>query len=435
LGAASAAALACLSTVAHAVPYILGGGSTLAQFDYIAEFSTFNASKPTATFSTYWESGSGTGQAAFIGDDLCTDINKVQGGTSCTKAAGATGNTVMYGASDATLSGAQISTWATSSFGQSAAGDLIQVPSMGVGVSIPVVNSAVTANGTVVLSDNDLCQIFSAGYTNFSQITDNGNKLTGAFNVAYRSDGSGTSFILTNHLNAVCNSGNTAAGVTFTATTSFASLFATLPPNFVGQSGSNGVASYLAGCSASGTVANALGYLSPDFTTIDPSSGAQISCANGTKETSPLVVAGVQIDNKGAGVLPTVKNIQTALDHVVLGSNVSPPTNATAAANPALWVPGVQTVSSGYPISGYTTFDFAQCYVNASVNKNIQTFLADHYRNATYAKIQNNNGFVTLEQTKANTFETAISENLLANTNGWNVNIGNATACAGKHGR
>ncbi len=450
LGAASAAALACLSSFAHAEPAILGGGSTLAQFDYgnfygqspvSGEFSIFNATKPTATFSTYWQSGSGTGQLAFIEDNLSCDISKVEGGTAvCSGVAGKSGNTVDYGASDAVLSAAQISSWATSSFGQAAAGNLIQLPSMGVGVSIPVVNSAVTKNGGVTLSDNDLCGIFSGKITNFDQITDFKNKLTGAFTVAYRSDGSGTSFLLTNHLSAVCTTSNTAPGITFTATTTFASIFPpngsggyNTPANFIGESGSGGVASYLAGCSSSGAVANGIGYLSPDFTTVDPNSSATLKCADGTVEKSPLLAANVAIGTKV--YQPTIKNIQLALDHVVLGTNKTPPATAAEAANPALWVPLVQTVSEGYPIVGYTTFDLAQCYVNASVTKNIKLFLSDHYLKSAYATVQNNNGFLTLEQTKATTFVTAIEDDILANKKGFNTDIGDATACKGLAGR
>ena len=68
---------------------------------------------------------------------------------------GQPGNTVDYGASDATLSAAQISAWSTYQYGQAAAGNLIQLPSMGVGISIPVQNSAITTNGGLILQDAD----------------------------------------------------------------------------------------------------------------------------------------------------------------------------------------------------------------------------------------------------------------------------------------
>ena len=66
LGAASAAALACLSgtNCFAAQSTIAGGGSTLAQYDYIAEFGLYNGNTTGAVFGTYYESGSGAGQNA-----------------------------------------------------------------------------------------------------------------------------------------------------------------------------------------------------------------------------------------------------------------------------------------------------------------------------------------------------------------------------------
>jgi ABC-type phosphate transport system substrate-binding protein len=436
LGAASAAALACLSTVSHAAQTaIYGGGSTLAQFDYIIEQSYFNThSGLTQTFSTYWEAGSGTGQQSFIADDLCDDINKVNGGDNCTTAAGAAGNTVDYGASDATLSSSQISSWATSSFGQSAAGNLIQLPSMGVGIAIPVNDTNVTANGTLHLSDNDLCGIFSGLLTNFSQITDASQKPTkGDFTVTYRTDGSGTTFLLTNHLNSVCTSANTAPGITFTATTSFASLFTTLPGNFQGEQGSGGIANFLNGCDG-GAYEQAIGYISPDFTTIDPNSDATISCGTG-KSTS--VVASVHSSTETGNYTPTVTNITSGLLHPVAGTgqNLTPPTGAANVANPALWVPLEPEVTTGYGVVGYTTFDIAQCYATKAIGTAVQKFLSDHYTNSSYTSVQSANGFVSLSLSHASAFLKTIQQNIFANTNGYNTNIDNATACAGHAGR
>jgi ABC-type phosphate transport system substrate-binding protein len=443
LGAASAAALACLSTASFAKATqgtIYGGGSTLAQFDYIAEFATYNASvtKKDATFSTYWETGSGTGQQAFLNDNLSCDINHVTGqnGGACNNSPGTAGNTVQYGASDATLNSTQIATWATSSFGQSFAGNLIQLPSMGVGVSIPVNDTNITANGQATFSDNDLCGIFSGLITDFSQITDSATApAAGQFKLVYRSDGSGTSFLLTNHLSAVCNASNTKAGVSFTANTTFANLFtalggiSTVIPNSIGESGSNGIANYMAGLS-SGAVPQAIGYISPDFTTVDPNSFATLS--NGEK--SPLVVAAVF--NGHTAVLPTTANITTGLAHASLGANLTPPTNASQGANPSLWVPLIQKDSAGYPIVGYTTFDFAQCYSDRTVTSGLLAFLKLHYTvGGAYVADQKLNGFVPVANSAAAKFLATIKSNILANKNGWNTNIGNTTVCPTVTGR
>jgi ABC-type phosphate transport system substrate-binding protein len=439
LGAASAAALACLSTVSHAQQAgIFGGGSTLAQFDYIAEQSIFNAAEGSKkpTFSTYWESGSGTGQEAFIYDDLTCDIDKVTGanGGVCVGPAGGAGNTVDYGASDATLSASQISSWATSSFGQSAAGNLIQLPSMGVGIAIPVNNPKITANDVLQLSDNDLCGIFSGLVTNFSQITDSKVKpAPGDFSVVYRSDSSGTSFLLTNHLASVCTSKNTAPGITFTATTTFATLFTTVPSSFIPEKGSSGVADELAGCN--GALPLALGYISPDFTTVDPNSSATLGCEINGSSQSPLVVAGVFTGTTSNS--PSVTAITSGLLHPKAGTgeNLTPPSNAVEGANPALWVPLEPVVTAGYGIVGYTTFDFAQCYASSTVATAIKAFLTDHYGITSYTVNQTNNGFVSLAKSHASNFLPTIKANILANTNGWNDDIEDTTVCKGLKGR
>jgi phosphate transport system substrate-binding protein len=433
LGAASAAALACLSSHAYAQQStITGGGSTLARYDYVDEFTIFNGNTNGATFGTYYASGSGAGQTAFLTDDLSCDANKVDGnnGGACDGggAQGQPGNTVDYGASDATLSASQISGWATFTYGQPAAGNLIQLPSMGVGIAIPVVNTAVTKNGALILNDSDLCGVFSGKLTDFSQLTLGQGSVTptaGAINVVYRSDGSGTSFLLTNHLSAVCTTGNGGnSNITFTATTSFASLFpnGTPPGNFIGESGSGGVAGELE------DITSAIGYLSPDYTTVDPNSDALV---NGEKST--LVVA-AQLLGKTAE-LPTTKEITAALAHPVSGQYLTPPQNAQEGANPSNYVPLIQTVSSGYPIVGYTTFDLAQCYADKTIGTAILDFLNDHYTKAAYQVPQSNNGFVDISNSGAEKFLAVIKDHILKNKGKWNTDIQDKKLCARVVGR
>jgi phosphate transport system substrate-binding protein len=438
LGAASAAALACFSSHSYAQQSsITGGGSTLAEYDYGeqftgAEMNIWNTDQTGATFSTYWPSGSGAGQSALLTDDLSCDINKVNGdnGGNCDGGSeqGAPGNTVDYGASDATLSASQISGWATFTYGQPAAGNLIQLPSMGVGIAIPVQNTAVTGNGKLVLNDSDLCGVFSGKLTDFSQLTLGKGSVTptaGAITVVYRSDGSGTSFLLTNHLSAVCTTGNGGnSNITFTATTTFATLFpnGTPPSNFIGEKGSGGVADELE------TLPSGMAYLSPDYTTIDPNSGAQV---NGGKST--LVVA-AQL-NGSAAELPTTKEITAALAHPVSGQNLTPPQNAQEGANPTAWVPLIQTVSTGYPIVGYTTFDFAQCYADKTVAAAVRGFIKDHYDNASYKSVQATNGFVTVSSSGAAKFLEVIIHDIIGDKGKWHDDIQDKTACKGLPGR
>jgi len=437
------------AALAKAKPAVIinGGGATSPQADYAgtndpntgaprSEFSYYNSVETKYQFGTYWGSGSGTGQQAFIQDDLTCDINKVTGANSgkCSNTPGGA-DTVHYGTSDTPLNSTQIATWATSSFGQSAAADLIQIPSVGTGEAIIVNDTNITANGQATFSDNDLCGIFSGLITDFSQITDSATApAAGQFKFVYRSDSAGPTYIITEHLAAVCNAGNTKAGVTFSAVTTFASLFtslggiSTVIPNSVGEALNSGVADYLAGLS-NGAVPQAIGYTSPDWTSVTPNSPEVLS--NG--QPSPLLVAALQ--NGSSSFLPTTGNIVTALSHVTLGTNLTPPANATQGANPALWVPTVQVVSTGYPIVGYGTFDLPQCYANATISKGVLVFLKAHYTSATYKGFQTDNALVPVNRSGAAKFLTAITKNILANKNSWNTNIGNATACAGLAGR
>jgi hypothetical protein len=289
-----------------------------------------------------------------------------------------------------------------------------------------VVNSAVTTNGGVTFSENDLCGIFSGKITDFSQITDAGTLTPGTITVAYRTDSAATTLTLTSYLNAVCTSANSA--IRFMAVENFATLFSenqvAIPGNFIGLTGVAGVADYLA--SLSGTaVTSAIGYLTPDYTSLVTTSPVTLS--NGLP--SPLLVAGVYQGK--AKDLPTASAIETALEHPASGANLTPPTNAAEGANPASWLPLIQTTSKGYPMVGYIAFDFVQCYQNPNVSKGILAFLKTHYGTGSGKTAQIDSGFAQVESS----FRTAIKQHILANTGGWNDNIGNPTACAGLFGR
>jgi ABC-type phosphate transport system substrate-binding protein len=481
LGAASAAALTAFSFASHAAtPRIQGGGSTLAEFEWIDEmgsiwnpaatgtqalFGTYSTNSASAIYSP---SGSGGGQNGFLNDDFTCMDDVVTGnnGGVCANSPPGTQNYVYYGASDATLSSTQISGWLTSAYGQAVSGNLIQLPVLGVGIAFPISDTGYTKNGQASLSSHDLCEIFSGGYTDFSQITDAvtttgvATKFApGAFHVVYRGDGSGTTFITTEHLAAVCTPGtDTPAGFTFTAVQKFATLFnagngggantvingltvvtkglnddvGDLPAD--GPQGSSGVAGQLETYQTAGTPA--LGYISPDFTTIDPKSDAMV---HGAKPT--LHVAGAL--QNGLVTLPTVHEIELGLTHAKAGygSNLNPPSTAAQGANPGLWVPGVALTTTGYPAVGYTTIEVAQCYANKSVTTSMIAFLNNHFgtKAATdktpYLASQARNGFAPIANSGASRFLKAIAAHILANAGGWNTNIGNPTACKGKAGR
>jgi ABC-type phosphate transport system substrate-binding protein len=470
--AASCAAALLVAAPSHAQSYIQGGGATSSEFDYFKELALYNSSVATgaATFhnpdgdnaddTLYWPSGSGTGQSAFLKNELGCDYAKVvSNSTTCSPTTVGGTYAVHYGASDSPLSSAQISSWSTTSIDAAAAGHLIQLPSLGTGIAIPVVNSLVTQNGATsahkavkggtVLTDDDLCGIFSGKITNWNATSAGslalGKKATvadGLITVVYRSDSSGATFLLLNHLAAVCTAGNSNFTLPLVPGNTFVNVFpggvtpvpaGSTTTNFVGESGSSNLANYLGnttGVTGAPVVTSAIGYLSPDWTTVDPNSDTVLT--NGSK--SALVVAAIK--NGTLAYIPLVTDITNALNHTKLGTTLKPPTTAAAGALPQNFLPVVQTVTLGYPIVGYTSFDFAQCYADPKITAGILNFLTAHYSaTSAYAPIIARNGLVAIGGTGAKAFSTVITGAILTNAKKWNDNIGNAIACKGLVGR
>jgi hypothetical protein len=451
LSVAALAAFTAPSAFATTVSTINGGGATSPQGDYAgpnnakgaptSELSTYNASTTGAVYGTYWGSGS-TGQTAFLNNDLTCDINKVTGnnGGKCSNTPGGA-DTVHYNFSDSALNTTQAAQWSSSSWGQSAAGNLIQIPALGTGEAIVVNDSNIKSNGQLELSDNDLCEIFSGGYTDFSQITDSSTTpAAGAFQFVYRADSAGTTFIITEHLTHACTLSNS-NGITFTPTTTFATLFPggsvnALIPNAVGETGNAGIANYLAGLTGSGTVPQAIGYVAPDWTSVPKAPDTLLS--NG--KTSPLLVAA--LFNGTKAYIPSVANLELGLKHIAAvapGSPSNPPSTAAQGANPLNWIPIIQATSTGYPIVGYGTLDLPQCYSDPTIAAGVIAFLNDHYGSAAYKKIQKNNGLVSVANTHGAAFVTAIKDHILSNKGSgktaWNIDIQDANACKGLAGR
>jgi hypothetical protein len=437
----SVAAIAAFhAQTASAQSIINGGGATAPQGDYAgpnkpdgtpqSEFSTYNQAQSAVQFGTYWGSGS-TGQTAFLNDDLTCDINKVTGnnGGACSNMPGGA-NTVHYNASDAVFTSAQISSWSTSAYGENLAADLIQIPMLGTGQAIVVNDTNITKNGQLVFTDADLCGVFSGKITDFSQLSST-VPAPGPITLVYRSGAAAATAILTNHLSAVCNSSN--SNITFTATTSFASLFpggsvnGTIPLA-IGEKSSAAVANYMAGLS-SGAVPQAIGYVSPDWTSLTPDSASLLS--NGLP--SPLLVGAVTVGKKS--YTPTTKNIALGLTHVLQGQTLTPPTNAMEGGNPANWVPVIETVKSGYPIIAYGSFELAQCYADKTISKAWIAYLKLHYTNASYTTIQGNNGLVKIANSGAAKFLAAVQKNIIGNSNKWYTDIGDQNVCSFYNGR
>jgi phosphate transport system substrate-binding protein len=418
--ASSLFAAALSFSAAHAATYTINaGGSSLAAPTYIAEFKFFTQKNPSTLFS-FEAVGSGGGQKAFLNNDI-TQYQNVPAGTLtygtivCTQ--------VDIGASDAFLSASQLTNPATGSYANSSVdGPLIQLPTFGTPITLPYNESKVPASAGLTLTDPQICGVLSGKITDWHTLVSSIPAGT-TINVVYRTDGSGTTFLLTQHLNGVCTSSNSNFPVLPVAITkTFASLFtnSTPPANFTGESGSANVATQLV------NTAGSFGYLSPDYTSIAPMS------ANATS----LKVAKVVNSVSGAASLPTVTNTETALANPGTGAtNGTPPATLAAAMNPLNWVPAIPQPSKGYPIVGYTTMEVSSCYANKTKGTALIKFLNVQYSTPDYLTIIKNNGFAPLANTAAVKYVTAVVNTFLTNQSGRNLNIDNATACASYAGR
>jgi ABC-type phosphate transport system substrate-binding protein len=482
---ASTAALAASSAAFAQQPPMAGGGATQTEYDYFLEFAQFNASQgstapifnnanasPYAPKTTdeglFWGSNSVTGQESLLWNNITCNANKTLKNNSVAPYCTAPQNVpqgvsleTIYGGSDSTLTAAQYAGWTSGTSytdyagvavtvpaQQPLAGNLIEVPAQGTSVSFPVVNSGVTTNGQVSLQDSDICGIFSGKITNWSTIAaESYNKKAkiapGVIQVVYRSDTAAATFIMTEHLSVACPtvSGAPASFLGFTPTQSFSALFqnGTPPSNFVPESGSSAVGNFISGYSGAPYNGSEIGYISPDYTTIDPNSAVLLTNTQGQSVKSTLVVAGIYDTKEKKYVLPTVTNIETALTHVLTYDTVNgasaPPTSVTQAEANNAFVPVPTSVGAGYAYVGYSTFDFAQCYANPLIASALTTFLSDHYKVAAYTSIQVNNGLAPLSATAASKYLTAVTTYILPGKKDLGTEIGSKSACKGLVGR
>jgi len=412
----SSAAAALSFGVAHAATITINaGGSSLAAPTYIALMKAYTAEvNPSIKFS-FEAVGSGAGQKAFLNNDI-TQFQNVPAGTLTYGTI--VGTQVDFGASDAFLSASQLTNPATGSYAESSVdGPLIQIPTIGTPITIPYNESSQTS--TLTLTDSQVCGVLSGLITDWHAL--NAAIPAGTtINVAYRSDSSGTTFLLTQHLNAVCTSANSSfPTLPVPITKTFASLFTTVPSNFTGESGSLNVANYLVATPAS------LGYLSPDYTSIAPHSA----------NTTALKVASLVNASNGVAYSPTVANTETGLDNAGAGSSdATPPSTKTAAEDPLNWVPAIPVTTKGYPIVGYTTIELSSCYANKAAGSAIISAIQQSFTPNANTLIEAN-GFAPLANTHAAPYGNAVFFDFLTNGAGYNLNIDNSTLCSGLAGR
>jgi ABC-type phosphate transport system substrate-binding protein len=423
--ACSILAAALSTSAAHAQTTLNGGGSSLAFPTYTAEFAAYTQAHPTIKFS-YAAVGSGSGQTAFLTNNI-TLFSSPPAGTQTYGTI--VGSQVDFGASDAFLIASQLTNPATGSYGTSTVGSavdgpLIQVPTFGVPITLAYNEPGASS---LTLSDTQLCGVLSGKITDWN-LLDPSIPAGTTIDVVYFSNSSGTTFLTTQHLNAVCNLSNSSFPVLpvpitthFVASTGGVFTSSNVPPNFIGANASSGVSTALL------NTTNSIGYLSPDYTSIAPHS----------LNTTSLPVASLINSIDGKAYQPTVANTTLGLANPDPdnSTNAKPPGNPTAAMDPLNWIPTIAQTLKGYPIVGYSTLELSSCYADAAAGTSLEAFLKAEYSTASYKTIITTNGFVPLTNSAAAPYVKTVEAVFLSNNSKDGLNIDNEKLCAGYAGR
>jgi ABC-type phosphate transport system substrate-binding protein len=423
------------------------------------------------------------------------------------------------------------STTNVSTYSAGSWGNPIQIPAFEVNVAIPVnvnstsfiINSQIKSGGTIVqggaiqLTEAQMCAIFSGLVTDWHDSTTvipyrdntlrattvtspqttifsyanvgNGHTAQAYANVSlpitvvYRSDGSGTSFILTNYLHHLCplldppTSGHTSGNYGYTSifggsnlpSTSFSNLItnivsfrgngvwnATTGTRWLGESGSGGVAATISDAS---TQAGYIGYVSADFTNPYAS---KVSGAGLTNVDAPLAAS---LQNEalriaGTNIPPTASTTLTFIAPTPIGADdawsdsalLPPATNSTWSAWNVYGQNYGATVTHGnlpvgghsvlaltnhagaYPLAGTTYMALYSCYGNTTNGQHVINLLKWLYgTDQDVTDILNNNGFSPLLAT----WQSRVNTVYLNAASSFNISLisgGNTNGCSGVTG-
>lgn len=392
LAAVVATALMSVAGAASAQVAVNGGGASLP-----ADLYKGTPNILPANFN-YAVTGSGTGKSTFL--------------THGTFPGQSTSS--HYAGSDSILSAAELSAYAASF--KPTYGPLLQFPTTATSVTLPFNKAGAALN----ISDANLCGIFSGQITDWSGVTGSGR--TGAIQVVYRAESSGTSELFTRFLSSVCGAqpNSTLKNGVFSTTSTFANLFVnnTVPVNFT----------YAETRDANGVIV------------IDPVTGKPVPLVGSKPLYDKVYEAGTdgRIGYVGPDVIPdllddtkvaTLRGFHPSeVDVTRTLDTVPAPTAAADLADPSKWVPVFTNPTDGYPIAGYTNLIIAQCYASTQVAAQVRAFMLTHYNlgatGTNDAKVRAHK-FIPLNQN----WREAIRNNLAVATslNG----LGNATTCAG----
>ena len=417
--------------------------------------------------------GSGGGKRAFVNHDGSTSGTIGLGTPAASNSVPFTSTYLTaygypefyFAGSDDVLKPSDVATYGANLHGQNgntAFGAILEIPAMIVDVTIPFngkdgngvalnIQNATPTGGSsgLNLSRQAVCGIVSGHITQWNNAIltalNNGVALgTGNITVVHRSDSSGTTFLTTNALAEQCvgvvgptsetNATLALYQMPWSDNTVATSQCPALPyrgantvnwPDLVNDQCGNAIPNpgggHFVGKSGSGGVANtvlstngAIGYVSPDF--VQPVKFSGPAAANLQNQ--------YDIDNStGTFEPPTAANATTAM----AAANASFTTAGLT--NPLNWseqgvVPN--PLSQGaYAISGFTWFDFYQCYNSTPATgfgnplPAIISYLSFHYTSPTANTILNANGFASIPANWLSDVATlALSSTSAFNNNG-----------------
>jgi phosphate transport system substrate-binding protein len=255
------AVLLCAASAASAQSVnLVGGGATLPAQGYAGDTSTrllsptpdsllgaFGAANGVS--STYCQTGSGGGKNVMAGGVSGFNVNAACDASVSPTGFGGTGLTQPHFiGTDSPYSAADYQTYRT---GHGNVGQPVQVPSVAGAIGI-VFNKPQVAQ--LNLTEAQVCQIFSGQITRWDDsrlssaiVRAGGAAPTGNISIAYRADGSGTSFGFTNHLSAACGAaaiGGNGVATQFQTNQSYATAAASYLASYAGSlpaSGNPGV--------------------------------------------------------------------------------------------------------------------------------------------------------------------------------------------------
>jgi ABC-type phosphate transport system substrate-binding protein len=314
----------------------------------VAANSLFGAWAGSTNAVQYCQTGSGVGKRVLIGDatvsaaGVCGNFS----GTTATTGFSEPSTAVVqpdFVASDAPLAAAEYSTFVTNK--GSTKGEPIQFPAVIGSVAVLYKNSDSAVGSKINLTNAQVCGVFAGTITNWHTI--NAAFASKTIKVVYRSDGSGTSFSLANHLAASC--GLKAPAAHFVTDQTFLTAVAALPiatsANTIGASGNPNVISTVNATDGS------IGYAETANTLLHPGPGAAANYATvDSKDPVTDLASSLPVTTVFDRVLGTPSSVDGTATLAVQAPNTT--ANCLGIVNPVDYATGL--IPTGGSSKGYS---------------------------------------------------------------------------------